>query len=242
MEEAKKRLAVALDTSDWGEYRHWAETFGRKAGVLKVGLQAFVRWGPRAVETAAKTGADVFLDAKLHDIPNTVGGAVESARALGVSYVTVHAAGGRRVLEAAARAAGEDLTILAVTVLTHLGEDELRELGVTDEPSRLAVRLAARAFAAGCGGAVCSPFEVAELRKLDPAGGVKRVLVTPGVRPAPRRDQDAGVRSDDQRRTATPREAIRNGSDLLVVGRPITQAERPEASLEAILEEISRAL
>ncbi len=130
-------VAVALDTAEREEFSRWCRFFGPRVGVLKVGLEAFVRWGPPAVEEARAAGHAVFLDLKLHDIPNTVAGAVAAARALGVRYLTVHASGGDAMLRAASRAAGDDLTVLAVTVLTSLEEGALRELGLGEEPAAL---------------------------------------------------------------------------------------------------------
>ncbi len=219
-------IAVALDTPDWGTFRGWTDLFGPRVGVLKVGLEAFARWGPRAVETARATGAGVFLDLKLHDIPGTVTGAVAAARAMGVDYLTIHAAGGPAMLAAAADAAGDDLTLLAVTVLTHLDAAALAALGLPGTSRERALRWATLADESGIGGAVCSPLEAAALRSALPR---PFTLVTPGVRPA------AGtVASDDQRRTATPAEALRAGADLLVIGRPLTRAEDPAAALTAL--------
>ena len=141
------RVAVALDTDDRAAFSAWCRTFGPRVGVLKVGLEAFVRWGPPAVAEARSAGRSVFLDLKLHDIPNTVAGAVRSARELGVSYLTVHAGGGPAMIEAAAHAAGDDLSILAVTLLTHLDEPLLRPAG--REPTASSARRSRRPCCAG---------------------------------------------------------------------------------------------
>ena len=228
-ETSKQRLAVALDTSDWRTFGAWCEFFGPRVGVLKVGLEAYTRWGPRCVDLARTHGQAVFLDLKLHDIPNTVAGAVAGVRDLGVDYVTLHAGGGPAMLEAASAAAGDELRLLGVTLLTHLDESELRELDMPGAAADRVARWATLAAAHGCAGAVCSPREVALLRRSVPPDFL---LVTPGIRPA-------GRSLDDQRRTATPASALADGSDLLVVGRPLTRAERPEAALEAVLEEIA---
>ena len=219
-------VAVALDTAEWGTFRCWSDLFGPRVGVLKVGLEAFTRWGPRAVETARATGAEVFLDLKLHDIPGTVTGAVAAARAMGVDYLTIHAAGGPAMLAAAADAAGDDLTLLAVTVLTHLDAAALDALGLPGSSRERALRWATLAKESGIGGAVCSPLEAAALRSALPR---PFTLVTPGVRPA-----GGTVSSDDQRRTATPSEALSAGADLLVIGRPLTRADDPAEALAAL--------
>ena len=199
-------LAVALDTGEWSEYCLWVDRFGPRAGVLKVGLEAYVRWGPRAVERALESGARIFLDLKLHDIPNTVAGAVASAAGLGVTYLTVHAGGGLSMLEAAAAAAGDKVDILAVTLLTHLDGAELERLSIPGEPSARALDWAQMARQAGCAGVVCSALEVARLRR---ALARPFTIVTPGIRLSGRSE------NDDQRRVATP-EALCDGSDLLV--------------------------
>ena len=224
-----ERIAVALDTADRGEFRAWAERFGPRVGALKVGLEAFVRWGPEAVAEARRHARSLFLDLKLHDIPNTVAGAVGSVRDLGVDLLTVHAGGGAAMIEAAARAAAGGPTILAVTVLTHLDEGELARLEMPGTPAERALAWVRLAQGAGAGGAVCSPRELAALRAEAPA---PFLLVTPGIRPA-------GAAADDQRRTATPAAALAAGADLLVIGRPLTRAADPEAALAALAAELS---
>jgi orotidine-5'-phosphate decarboxylase len=228
----KERVAVALDTADPDELARWCRFFGPRVGVLKVGLEAFASQGPAAVAMARRAGARVFLDLKLHDIPNTVAGAVRAARALEVDLLTVHAGGGRAMLEAAADAADGALRLLGVTLLTHLDEAELSRL---DLPGPVAIRVerwAGLAAAGGCAGVVCSPQEAAALRARHAA---PFLLVTPGVRPA------GGAGGDDQRRVATPAAALRAGADLIVVGRPLTRAADPGAALEALLREMSGA-
>lgn len=224
-------VAVALDTDDRATFSAWSRRFGPRVGVLKVGLEAFVRWGPEAVEEAQDGGQAVFLDLKLHDIPNTVAGAVRSARRLGVRYLTVHAGGGPAMLRAAADAAGDELTILAVTLLTHLDEPALEALDLPGAPRDRVRRWARLAREAGCGGVVCSPHEAATLRGDHPR---PFVVVTPGIRPA-------GAERGDQRRVATPADALAAGSDLLVIGRPLTRAEDPEGALDALATELAAA-
>ncbi len=231
---ARKRLAFALDYASLAEARAGAVLVGEHVGVLKVGLELFVREGPPAVALGAEVGCDVFLDLKLHDIPETVERAVASACALGVRYLTVHGAGGPRMLEVAARRAaseGTGLVLLAVTVLTSLDAADLAAIGVDAPPGVQALRLARLARDAGIPGLVCSTAEVGALRR---ELGPDAVLVTPGIRPA-------GGSADDQKRTGTPAGAIRDGSSLLVVGRPIRNAADPAAAARAIVDEIAGA-
>ena len=218
-----ERLAVALDTADWERFDAWCALFGPRVGYLKVGLEAYVRFGPRAVERARESGARVFLDLKLHDIPNTVAGAVGAARELGVSLLTLHAGGGRAMLAAAVEAARGELGLLAVTVLTHLDPEALAELALPGAIGDRALAWARLAQTAGCRGIVCSAQELGVLR---PALPPPFLLVTPGIRPP-------AAAAGDQRRVATPETALAAGSDLLVVGRPLTAAPDPEAALAA---------
>ena len=224
-------VAVALDTAERETFERWAAFFGPRVGVLKVGLEAFVRFGPGAVEAARRAGGRVFLDLKLHDIPNTVAGAVASARELGADFLTVHAGGGPAMLEAAVRAAGGRLGVLAVTVLTHLDAAELARLDLPGTAAERALAWARLAREAGCAGVVCSPRELAALRPVLPR---PFLLVTPGIRPA-------GAEAGDQKRTATPAAALAAGADLLVVGRPLTGAPDPDAALAALAAELARA-
>lgn len=223
-------VAVALDTDDRDTYSDWCGLFGPRVGVLKVGPRVVLRWGRDAVREAAATGADVFLDMKFHDIPSTVAGAVGAAKELGVTYLTVHAGGGRRMLEAAAEEAGDEVRVLGITVLTHLDADDLRDLDLPGAAGDRVLSWAGSAKAAGCAGVVCSPLELATLRaRLGP----ELLLVSPGIR------FEAGpgaAVADDQRRVASPSAALRAGADLLVIGRPLTQAPDPEAALAALAE------
>ena len=225
-----ERIAVALDTDDRDVYSRWCGLFGPRVGVLKVGPRVVLRWGRDALREAAATGADVFLDMKFHDIPSTVAGAVGAAKELGVTYLTVHAGGGRRMLEAAAEEAGDEVRVLGITVLTHLDADDLRDLDLPGAAGDRVLSWAGSAKAAGCAGVVCSPLELATLRaRLGP----ELLLVSPGIR------FEAGpgaAVADDQRRVASPSAALRAGADLLVIGRPLTQAPDPEAALAALAE------
>ena len=227
-----ERVAVALDTSDPDAFGSWCGLFGPRVGALKVGLEAFYRWGHEAVREARASARRLFLDLKLHDIPNTVRGGVASAADLGADLLTVHASGGRAMLEAAVEAAGDRLGILAVTLLTHLDENDLTDLDLPGEAPGRVRRWAGLARHAGCHGVVCSPREVGLLRRDHPEGFE---LVTPGIR-----FRSAGTSSpaDDQRRVATPAQALREGADLLVVGRPLTRAEDPLSALSVLAAEL----
>jgi orotidine-5'-phosphate decarboxylase len=222
-------VAVALDTADRATFERWAGFFGPRVGVLKIGLEAYVRWGPPAVESARRNARAIFLDLKLHDIPNTVAGAVRSARDLGVDYLTLHAGGGSAMIRAAAEAADGRLALLAVTVLTHLDDAALAELAMPGTSAERARAWSVLAREAGASGIVCSPLEVALLRA---ANAPPFKLVTPGIRPA-------GASLDDQKRTATARAARDAGADLLVIGRPLTQAADPELALADLAAELA---
>jgi orotidine-5'-phosphate decarboxylase len=200
---------------------------------VKIGLQMFTAYGPDYVRAVAGEGFHIFLDLKLHDIPNTVAKAVESLAPLPIGMLTIHACGGREMM-AAARAAQQqtkpELLLLGVTVLTSMDALGLGEIGVAPTPELQVSRLAQLASDAGLRGLVCSPLEVAMLRKQLPAD---LQLVTPGIRPA----GEAG--SDDQKRIMTPAQAARTGSSYIVVGRPILKAADPAAAARAILAELS---
>jgi orotidine-5'-phosphate decarboxylase len=225
------RIAVALDTPDRDTFDRWCALFGPRVGLLKVGLEAFARWGPPAVTAARAHGDGVFLDLKLHDIPNTVAGAMAAVRELGVRFVTVHATGGAAMLRAAVDVAGDRVGVLAVTLLTHLGDQDLAALDLPGSLGERAARWALLARAAGCAGVVCSPREAAALRAQMPA---PFLLVTPGVRPA-------GIATNDQRRVAAPAEAFAAGADYLVVGRALTAAADPQAALDRLADELASA-
>lgn len=201
---------------------------------LKVGKELFVRAGPALVERLGTLGFKVFLDLKFHDIPNTVAQACKAAAQLGVWMMNVHASGGPRMLQAARAALGDAETrprLIAVTVLTSMGEQELRAVGIEASARQQVLRLASLAHASGMDGVVCSAQEAPLLRS---ALGHEFLLVTPGIRPV-------GSEVGDQTRILTPAQAIRAGADYLVIGRPITQAADPLAALEAIAREITPA-
>ena len=218
-------LIVALDTDDANRLTMLAQAVAPSAGLVKVGLEAFVALGSAAVESAAAS-APVFLDLKLHDIPNTVAGAARAAGRLGVSMLTVHASGGTAMIAAAAEAA-PDVRILAVTVLTSLDGQALAAVGQPPAAEQVP-RLARLAVEAGAAGIVCSPQEVVAVRE---AIGHGPLVVVPGVRPA-------GAAVDDQARVATPRSAIEAGASHIVVGRPITRADDPGEAAAAIVAEL----
>lgn len=238
-EPAKQHLALAIDVP----LPQGLALFGKlrqHVGVAKVGLSLFLEHGPAAVVPFVAAGARVFLDLKLHDIPNTVELAAQRAAALGVSFLTVHASGGAAMLQAAVRGAREGAAsvgapapvILAVTVLTSMDEAGLRQVGVPGSTESQVARLAELAKRAGVGGLVCSAREVSGVRR---AVGPDLVLCTPGIRPT-------GVVANDQARVETPTSAIRAGADLLVVGRPIYEASDPLAAAAALEAEVSAAL
>jgi orotidine-5'-phosphate decarboxylase len=233
--EARKRLIVALDVPDAASATALVARLEDTCQWFKVGLELFASAGPAVLEPLLKRGYSVFLDLKFHDIPNTVAGAVRSAASLGVGMITVHAAGGPAML-AAARAALGGLSappqILAVTVLTSMDAAQAAAIGLDRSPAGQVELLARMAMAEGIRGFVSSPQEVATLRALT---GPEGVLVIPGIRPA-------GAASGDQKRIATPAEALRQGANFLVVGRPITQAPDPAEAADAILKEMATAL
>jgi orotidine-5'-phosphate decarboxylase len=211
------RICAALDFPSFAAAEPFARAVAPHVGMLKVGLELFVAEGPPAVRAAAALGRPVFLDPKLHDIPNTVEGAASSAVAGGVALLTVHAAGGAEMIRAAVRGAGPAVRVLAVTVLTSLDAAALDSVGLAGPPEAAVVRLARVAVGAGAGGIVCSPHEVGAVRA---AVGPGPLLVVPGVRPP-------GAARGDQARVATPAEAVRAGADVIVVGRPLRDAPDP---------------
>ena len=232
MDRARDRLIVALDVPNAAEARKLVAALGESVSTYKVGKQLFTASGPDFVRELIGAGHKVFLDLKYHDIPNTVAAAVRSAADLGVAMLNVHASGGSKMLKAAveaAAAAKHPPLVLAVTVLTSMGDADLAEIGVAGKPQEQVLRLAHLARKAGCGGVVASAQEAKSIRQEMGAGFA---IVTPGVRPA-------GGPNDDQARVATPAEAFAAGADYIVVGRPITGAKDPAAAARAILEEIS---
>lgn len=238
---ARDRILVALDTPDVARASELVERLAAHVGGFKIGLELASAGGLDLIPRIREGGSALFLDLKLHDIPNTVAGAAAAAARAGVSYFTVHALGGptmiRRAVEAARQAAAEVRrpvpTLLAVTVLTSHDDAELARIGVAGPAAEAVLRLARLAAAAGAGGVVCSALEVAAVREAFPSG----CLVVPGIRPG-----HVAVRGDDQARAATPAEAVARGADRLVIGRPITRAEDPAAAARAIVEELDGAL
>lgn len=217
-------VAVALDTSDLGIATAWATAVAPHVSVLKVGLQLFTQEGPDAVDKIrAAADRDIFLDLKLHDIPATVAGAARSLARLQPRFLTVHASGGPAMVSAAAEALPDTL-IAGVTILTSLSGEELDLLGIAGPPQQAVCRLATIAVDAGARALVCSPQEVAAVRA---TVGPDVVLITPGVRPV-------GADRQDQARVATPEQALADGADLVVIGRPITGADDPGAAAQAI--------
>ena len=228
-------IAYALDFASAQDAREAAARVAPAIGMVKVGLELFVHEGPSIVAIGREVGLPVFLDLKLHDIPETVERAVAQASHHGARLVTVHASGGRAMLKrAVARAAAEGghLAICAVTVLTSLDDADLHDIGMNGSPNEAAVRLARVAFDEGVRWFVCSPAEVRSLRA---ALGKDAVLVTPGVRPA-------NAALGDQKRVATPEQAIADGADWVVVGRPIRDADDPLAAARAIASAIARTV
>jgi orotidine-5'-phosphate decarboxylase len=229
--KSRDRLILALDVGTRAEAISLALTLRPFAGWMKIGLQLFTAEGPDLVRAIRETGVNVFLDLKLHDIPNTVARAVESAVGLDVQMLTLHLAGGSEMIRAAVSVAPDNLLLLGVTVLTSANRETLREIGITDEVSQQVVRLAKIGADCGIGGVVASAREIGALRQ---AIGRNVKLVIPGIRPA-------GGEEHDQRRTMTPAQAIAAGADYLVVGRPITSAPDPTIAAEQIIEEIESA-
>jgi orotidine-5'-phosphate decarboxylase len=223
---ARERVIVALDVPDQTALADLLDRLEGQPRLYKIGLELFVAEGARAVELVKARGGRIFLDLKLHDIPETVARAVASASKLGVDLLTVHIAGGREMLQRAAAAAG-GTRLLGVTVLTSLSAQDLEADGTSDTPAQLVSRRARLATQAGLGGLVCSPQEVGLARAAAP----QALLVVPGIRPA-------GTDSDDQKRIATPATAIAAGADYLVVGRPIRDAASPAQAFGRIVEEV----
>ena len=230
--DPRQRLIVALDVSTAAAAQKIVAAVGDSALTYKVGMQLYTAEGPQVVRDLVASGRRVFLDLKYHDIPNTVGAAVSEAAKLGVSMLTVHAAGSGKMLRAAVDAAKSraDLLVLAVTVLTSMDGNDLEKIGIRGTVEDSVVRLATIALANGCQGIVTSAREASTVRA---ELGHNFAIVTPGVRPA-------GSNAGDQVRVVTPAEAIASGASHIVVGRPITEAADPAAEARAILGQISR--
>lgn len=237
---AREKLIVALDFPSAQAAARAAEKLRGRVGMFKVGLELFAAEGPVLARYLVATGEKIFLDLKLHDIPNTVRAAAREAAQLGVTILNVHASGGRKMMEAAREGAEEGARrigrprplVVAVTVLTSLGDNNLGEIGVTGGAEEAVLRLARLARDAGLDGVVASPREVAGLRR---ELGRDFVIVTPGIRPA-------AAAAGDQVRVATPAAAVQAGADFLVVGRPITSAPDPGFAAEAVVAEMENAL
>lgn len=227
--QASDRLVIAVDLSARDEILRLVDDLHGIAGVFKLGLQAFVANGPAIVREVVARGERVFLDLKIHDIPNTAAHAVAEAAALGASMITVHAAGGEAMLRAAAAAAPPEALLLGVTILTSLDEADLPRIGFAGSLVESALRLARTSKGAGLRGVVSSPREIQALRA---ALGDDFVILTPGIRPE-------GSESGDQRRTLTPAAAIAAGADYIVVGRPITAARDRRAAARRVVEEMA---
>ena len=224
--DAASRLIVALDLPDRKRIISLAKELSGQVGMVKVGFEAFVAHGPGLVDELKDLGHDIFLDLKVHDIPNTAASAAREAGRLGASLLTVHAAGGTEMVKAAREAAPPSLKIIAVTVLTSFNEAGFAEVGYRDAISKSAQTLAHLSLRAGADGLVCSAFE---LETLGEVGGLR---VVPGVRPL-------GSSSGDQKRVVTPLEAVQRGATWIVVGRPIVQSIDPLGAAVKIVEELN---
>jgi orotidine-5'-phosphate decarboxylase len=222
------RLIAAIDAPGRAEADQLIEQLGGVPSWIKLGLELICAEGPALVAEHVARGRRVMLDLKLHDIPETVARATARVAGLGAGLLTVHAGGGRAMLEAAVRAAGA-MRVLAVTVLTSLDENDLAEIGAQGPVRELVVRRARLAIAAGCAGVVASPHEIAAVRAVAPPGFL---IVTPGVRPT-------GAEAGDQKRVMTPREARAAGADLIVVGRPLRDASDPARAARAVVDDLA---
>jgi len=242
--EPKDRIIFPLDFPDYNSAKKYVEILKGRIGLFKVGLELFVKEGPEILKLIAEEGkAKIFLDLKFHDIPETVKGAMKSANALGAEFITVHCDEGRRLLEAVVEEARlkprttEGTKVLAVTVLTSLSRDSLKEMGMREElqdPLKLVLHRAGIAKSAGCAGVVCSGLEASFVRK---EFGNDFIIVTPGIRPS-----WSVIKNDDQQRIVTPSDAIKAGADYIVVGRPIRTAKDPVDAVKRIEKEIEEAL
>lgn len=234
-----RKIIIALDVKNREEARAVLESLP-EARLFKVGLELYTAEGPAMIDLVKSFGKEVFLDLKLHDIPNTVAGAVKSAVRHGVAMLTLHTSGGREMMKRAVEAARETAAkenkplplILGVTVLTSLKDSDLQEIGFSSDARNQVLRLARLAVEAGIEGIVCSPQELEPLRA---ELGSRVRIITPGIRPA-------WAEAQDQKRIMTPGEAIKKGADFLVIGRPITQAPVPREAFSRVLEELQSAV
>lgn len=238
LEKAQEKVIFALDVSGFAEIERWAATLSGKVGMFKIGKQLFTACGPEAVRMIRKHGGEVFLDLKYHDIPNTVAMATLEAARLGAKLSNLHALGGYEMMARTMEALHKEhkgacqTKVLAVTILTSSNEETLRGIGIEHSVPDMVVRLAKLAKAAGVDGVVASPQEVALIRE---ACGNDFLIVTPGVRPI-------FASADDQKRIMTPAEAVSQGADYLVIGRPIAAAADPVKAADLIAEEIAAVL
>lgn len=222
------QLIVALDEPDYGHARVVVERTAPAVEWYKVGYEAYYGYGDLILTLLREAGKQIFLDLKLHDIPNTVAAAVRASARSGAKLLTVHAGGGPAMLSAAAAAKSAGLRIVAVTVLTSLGAEELRAVGVSSDPKEQALRLALLARNCGIDGVVCAVEDAARIRSECGSGFA---IVCPGIRPS-------GTPAGDQRRVATPSDAALAGADFIVVGRPVTKADDPGAAARAIVDQL----
>lgn len=239
MKQAKDYIIFPLDVPSLESAKQYVEMLSESVGMFKVGLELFIRSGPEIIKFIKTSGAaGVFLDLKLHDIPATISRAMESVASLDVALATVHCGESKRMLEAAVAGSGGKVGVLGVTVLTSVARKDIAAAGFVKEfsadISKLVLKRAAMAKAAGCKGVVCSGLEVKMIKK---ALGKDFVAVTPGIRP----DWD-GMSKDDQQRITTPAQAVKNGSDYLVIGRPIRDSKTPRDTANRIAKEIKAVL
>jgi orotidine-5'-phosphate decarboxylase len=233
----RERIILPLDFDTLDEAGRWAARLKGHVGLFKVGLELFTAEGPRSVLEVQRIADNrIFLDLKLHDIPETVRRTVAALKPLsdGVQFLTAHAAGSASMLEAAVEAAADKIMILGVSVLTSTGDDDSVDRGYAETVSGRVLELAKKAQTAGCAGVVCSAKEARSVRQ---ACGPDFIVVTPGIRP-----EWSDVKKDDQRRVTTPAEAVTQGADYVVVGRPVTRADDPVRAADRIAEEIDQAL
>jgi orotidine-5'-phosphate decarboxylase len=233
-EEAVKKIIFAMDVKEFSDVELWAELLSKHVGMFKVGKQLYTACGPAAVRMIQKCGGEIFLDLKYHDIPNTVAMATLEAANLGVKLCDLHALGGHEMMSKTMETLDKNFSaverpkVLAITVLTSSNEETLRGIGINLSVPEMVVKLAKLAQTAGVDGVVASPQEVGLIRE---ACGKDFLVVTPGVRPA-------FASTDDQKRIMTPSDAVKAGSDYLVIGRPIAAAENPVGAAQAIVDEI----
>jgi len=223
----KDRIIVALDVPTKQEALELIEKLRDQISFFKIGLQLYAAEGPEIVRAVSSTGCKVFLDLKLHDIPNTVARAVESAGRLGTQMLTIHLSGGSEMVRAATAARANNMLLLGVTVLTSWTEETLREIGIASGVADQVLRLTKLGVDAGIDGVVASPHEIKPLRR---EFAHKMKIVVPGIRPS-------GAEANDQKRTMTPRESLEAGADYLVIGRPITTHPNPCEAVAKILAE-----